>query len=218
MTRIIRLLAPDSDEANADGQLFKKHDDGCFYVPEEYVGPLLHTGGFSLAADPVAHAAPVAEPQATTLGDIEALARKLPTGDLKALLLGAIASVAQTVPRQTVKVRPPVGTTGFSHGGEHFEVGDDGLIDAPIETLDSICDGPAGFAVVADDPPPALLADDETPADDEVQADDAEPASTDSDVAPLEVEIAAATPIAPMLPRLTIPNLAASSLGRVSGD
>ena len=68
---------------------------------------------------------------------------------MKAQLLGAIAAVATTVPRRMVKVRPPVGTTWFSHNGEMFsELNDDGTMNAPIEAVDALCDGPAGFAFV----------------------------------------------------------------------
>ena len=47
MSRLIRLIPPSGcDEANADGRAFHKHDDGFFYVDEQYIGPLLHVGGF----------------------------------------------------------------------------------------------------------------------------------------------------------------------------
>jgi len=210
---MIRLLGPKgTDECNAAGVAYHPHDDGYFHLPDDpdVLGPLMHTGGFSLAPDDVPPAPP--EPRQTSIADVEALARTLPTGDLKAQLLSAIAALASG-PRQTVKVRPPIGTTGFSHGGEHFEIGEDGLIDAPLFTLDSICDGPAGFTVVSSpDPPPPPAA------DDEAQADDAEPASSEPAAAEVvEIEAAApaaeaeaedAAPVAPVLPRLTIPNSA----------
>lgn len=202
MSRLIRLIPPTGcDEANADGRAFHKHDDGFFYVDEQYIGPLLHVGGFSLAPEAVASAALVAdEPRPVTVADVEALARKLPKGDLKAQLLGVIAAVAKAAPRQMVKVRPPVGTTWFSHNGEMFsEMNDDGTIDAPLESVDALCDGPAGFAFVGhiESAPPIAAA---------VTVDDSESASAIDNQAAADAP-EPEPPVAPLFPRLVIPNI-----------
>jgi hypothetical protein len=210
MSRMVRLIPPKgTDEANADGFAYHVHDDGTMSVPEDEIGPLLRVGGLTLAPEVFQGAATVLPPlgllidrRSTTIDDVIALARRLPVGDLKARLLGAIAEVAKSAPRQTVKVRPPSGTTGFSHGGEHFEIGEDGLIDAPIETLDSICDGPAGFSIAADDPPVAATS-----------ADDSESVLTADKVTQVASPVGGAQPIdareaqpdTPSIPRLVIP-------------
>jgi hypothetical protein len=212
---MIRLIPPKgTDEANANDCAYHVHDDGTMSVPEEDIGPLLHVGGFSLAPDVVAPAEPVAERRPTTIDDVLALARTHPEGDLKARLLAALAAVAKSEPRKTVKVRPPSGTTSFFHGDRRYEIGDDGLIDAPLDCLDSICDGPAGFAVVADDPPSALDGA-------EAPADDAEPAPVEAiEPADDETPIAKtddAPPAAPTFHRLVIPAIPSVSLAAAEG-
>jgi hypothetical protein len=194
----IKLSAPKgTDDANLGGRIFHPHDDGLFHIDADLdITPLLHVGGFSLADD--APVAPVAEPGPTTIDDVEALARKLPIGETRARLLGAIAAVVTSEPRRTVRLIPPSGTTGFSHGSEHFEAEDDGTILAPIEAVDSLTTV-AGFAFAPDDPPPSPLAEDETPAADTCEVTSIEPAAS---VPAVEV----AAPAAPSIPRLVIPN------------
>ena len=202
----IKLRGPNGcDEANLAGRMFHPHDDGYFHIDADLdVQPLLKVGGFSIAGD--MPAAPVAEKQPTTIDDVEALARTLPVGELKARLLAAIAAVAKAAPRLTAKVRPPSGTTGFSHGDRHYEVGDDGLINAPIESLDSILDGPAGFSLAPVDPPPSALADDEKP------ADDSEPAPVEAIEPAADNPPAAEIDDAPPFHRLVIPVIPSVSL------
>lgn len=200
MSRLIRLIPPSGcDEANADGRAFHKHDDGFFYVDEQYIGPLLHVGGFALAPDVDPPAAPV-EPRPVSIGDVEALARKLPVGDLKAQLLGAIAAVAQAAPRQTVKLVAHKGVDGFSHAGERFDCDPDGFVEAPIEAVDSLTHG-AGFAVVPDNPSPL------PPVDDLAEADEPEAATS----AP-PVDEAESAPPPSAWPRLIIPSIPIPSL------
>jgi len=138
----------------------------------------------------------------TTLVDVEALARTLPHGELRSQLLGAIAAVAKSAPRSTTRLIAPKGCDGFSHDGVRYDVDDRGFVNAPNEAVDSLTTV-AGFAVVADDPPPASLADDETP------ADDAEPAPAEAIESaadnPPAAEIDDAPPVATPFHRLVIP-------------
>jgi hypothetical protein len=218
--KTIKLRGPSGcDEANLGGRIFRPRDDGFFYIDADLdITPLMHVGGFCRADDsPIP---PVVAKRPTTLDDVMALARTHPEGNLKARLLAALVAVATSEPRQTVKVRPPLGTTSFFHGDRRYEIGEDGLIDAPLDCLDSICDGPGGFAVVADDPP-SVLAADETPADDEVQSDDAEPAPVEAIESaadnPPAAEIDDAPPVAPSFHRLVIPAIPSVSLAAAEG-
>lgn len=112
-----------------------------------------------------------------------------------------------------IRLIPPKGTTGFSHGGEHFEAGDDGTVLAPTEAVDPLC-RVGGFTLAPDDPPPSPPADDETPADDPesslteaIESADDNPPATETDYAP---------PVASSFHRLVIPAIpTAVSLGRV---
>jgi hypothetical protein len=208
---MIRLIPPKgTDEANANGCAYHVHDDGTMSVPEDEIGPLLHVGGFSLAPDIIAPAGPVAERRPVSIDDVMALARTHPEGDLKAQLLGALAAVAKSAPRRTIRLIAPKGCDGFAHAGERFDVDEHGFVDAPTEAVDSLTTV-AGFAFAPDDPPPSPLADNETP------ADDFAPSPIDPVAIPPTAETDDAPPVASSIPRLVIPAIPSRSLAASDG-
>ena len=107
-----------------------------------------------------------------------------------------------------IRLIPPKGTTGFSHGGEHFEAEDDGTVLAATYAVDALC-RVGGFALAPGDVPPSP-----PPAASHTASVGGNSVADD----PPTKEVAAATAVSPMLPRLVIPNPVAVPLGRVSSD
>ncbi len=129
MTTYVKMRGPvGCDEANFSGlPLIKRHDDGHFDVPAEAVEGLMHTGGFSYWDEAPLPAA-VEPERPVTSDDVLALARKLPVGQERSILVSKIAEAAMTTPRRLVLAKTAPGTQTFVHAGEAFEVRPGGYV------------------------------------------------------------------------------------------
>ena len=114
-----------------------------------------------------------------------------------------------------IRLIPPKGTTGFSHGGEHFEMSDDGTVYAPTEAVDALC-RVGGFAMAPDDPTPPTISDDDPPAADICEVSSPDPIESADDNPPT-AETGDARPVALSLHRLLIPAIPSRSLAASEG-
>lgn len=127
-----RLRAPPgTDEANYGELRFRVHDDGTISVPPEAVDGLCKVGGFVVVDGAYS---PQPEIKPATIDDARDLVDRLPDSAIK-WRLSAILQPPQPEIGPRIKLRAGPGVGAASHGAEHFEPDQDGLIAVPVDAV-----------------------------------------------------------------------------------
>jgi hypothetical protein len=115
------------------------HDNGLFRIPASMFAAMEHTGaGVAKVSDADALAPPAPEPERpVTIDAVLALARQLPVGQDRSILVNKIAEAKLTTPRKMVLAQVAPGTQSLVHAGEAFEVRPGGYVIATAEAADA---------------------------------------------------------------------------------